>query len=149
MVTANPQQQMVNRMQGVQGAQQAGQRAMMPNQQRAVPQQQQYKYPQQYNVRNPQQQQYAGATGQLPGQDQLTTSMLAHALPQEQKQMLGERIFPLVKAMYPEEAGKVTGMLLEMDNSELLMMMDDNALLQSKVAEAVQVLRANKEAAKQ
>jgi polyadenylate-binding protein len=135
-------------MQGVQGVSAtAGQRMM--SQQRGV-QQTQFKYPsqQQFSMRG----QYA-ATGQLPGmqtgQEQLTTSMLAHAQPQEQKQMLGERIFPMVQSMYPDEAGKVTGMLLEMDNSELLMMMDDNALLQSKVAEAVSVLRANKEAGKQ
>ncbi|KAJ7540523.1 hypothetical protein O6H91_10G019600 [Diphasiastrum complanatum] len=47
-------------------------------------------------------------------------SMLAAASPQQQKQMLGERLFPLVQSHQYELAGKITGMLLEMDNSELL-----------------------------
>jgi polyadenylate-binding protein len=32
--------------------------------------------------------------------------MLAAAPPQEQKQMLGERLFPLIQRMYPDLAGK-------------------------------------------
>lgn len=42
--------------------------------------------------------------------------MLAAAPPAEQKQMLGERLFPLIEQMYPQLAGKITGMLLEMEN---------------------------------
>merc|ERR1719350_657378 len=30
---------------------------------------------------------------------------------QEQKQMLGERLFPLIQRMFPDLAGKITGML--------------------------------------
>lgn len=33
----------------------------------------------------------------IQGQEPLTASMLAAALPQEQKQMLGERLFPLIQ----------------------------------------------------
>ena len=39
-------------------------------------------------------------------QEPLTASMLAAAPPQEQKQMLGERLFPLIQRMYPDLAGK-------------------------------------------
>uniref|UniRef100_V5G5Q5 Polyadenylate-binding protein n=1 Tax=Anoplophora glabripennis TaxID=217634 RepID=V5G5Q5_ANOGL len=56
----------------------------------------------------------------IQGQEPLTASMLAAAPPQEQKQMLGERLFPLIQRMYADLAGKITGMLLEIDNTELL-----------------------------
>merc|ERR1719343_746411 len=49
------------------------------------------------------------AAVQIPGQEPLTATMLAAAPPQEQKQMLGERLFPLIQRMYPDLAGKITG----------------------------------------
>ncbi|CAG5133917.1 unnamed protein product [Candidula unifasciata] len=79
----------------------------------------------------------------IPGQDPLTASMLAAAPPQEQKQMLGERLFPLIQRMYAELAGKITGMLLEIDNSELLHMLESHESLKLKVEEAVAVLQAH------
>ncbi|XP_054840311.1 polyadenylate-binding protein 1 isoform X1 [Eublepharis macularius] len=118
---------------------------------RAVPQ---YKYA--AGVRNPQQHlntQPQVAMQQpavhVQGQEPLTASMLAAAPPQEQKQMLGERLFPLIQAMHPTLAGKITGMLLEIDNSELLHMLESPESLRSKVDEAVAVLQAHqaKEAA--
>uniref|UniRef100_A0A672P0K0 Polyadenylate-binding protein n=1 Tax=Sinocyclocheilus grahami TaxID=75366 RepID=A0A672P0K0_SINGR len=85
----------------------------------------------------------------VQGQEPLTASMLAAALPQEQKQMLGERLFPLIQNMHPSLAGKITGMLLEIDNSELLHMLESPESLRSKIDEAVAVLQAHqaKEAA--
>lgn len=85
----------------------------------------------------------------IQGQEPLTASMLAAAPPQEQKQMLGERLFPLIHDMYPDLAGKITGMLLEIDNSELLHMLESGESLKAKVDEAVAVLQAHqaKEAA--
>merc|ERR1711988_446349 len=80
---------------------------------------------------------------QIPGQEPLTASMLAAAPPQEQKQMLGERLFPLIARMYPDLAGKITGMLLEIDNADLLHMLEDHNSLKSKVEEAVAVLQAH------
>uniref|UniRef100_A0A8C9TM39 Polyadenylate-binding protein n=1 Tax=Scleropages formosus TaxID=113540 RepID=A0A8C9TM39_SCLFO len=79
----------------------------------------------------------------VQGQEPLTASMLAAAPPQEQKQMLGERLFPLIQAMHPGLAGKITGMLLEIDNSELLHMLESHESLRSKVEEAVAVLQAH------
>lgn len=73
----------------------------------------------------------------------MTASLLANAPPQEQKQMLGERLYPSIKQLYPELCGKITGMLLEIENSELLAMLDTKSnpgLLQEKVQEAVTVL---------
>ncbi|MEE6484350.1 hypothetical protein FKM82_013846 [Ascaphus truei] len=79
----------------------------------------------------------------VQGQEPLTASMLAAAPPQEQKQMLGERLFPLIQGMHPTLAGKITGMLLEIDNSELLHMLESPDSLRSKVEEAVAVLQAH------
>jgi polyadenylate-binding protein len=47
-------------------------------------------------------------------------TQLATVGPQQQKQLLGEALFPKIQVMQPELAGKITGMLLEMENSELV-----------------------------
>lgn len=77
---------------------------------------------------------------QQPGQEPLTAGALASATNEQQKQMLGERLFPLIVQSHPELAGKITGMLLEMDNSELLHLLEDKNALKLKVEEAVKVL---------
>merc|ERR1712142_412046 len=79
----------------------------------------------------------------------LQAANLASASPTDQKQMIGEKLFPMVQDYQPHLAGKITGMLLEIDNSELLHMLDSPQLLKDKVEEAVQVLTAHqaKEAA--
>jgi len=102
----------------------------------------------QYTVMQ-QQQQPEQAAVVMQGQEPLTASLLATASQSEQKQMIGERLFPLVQEHQPHLAGKITGMLLEIDNSELLHMLESRDLLSSKVDEAVQVLQAHqaKEAA--
>jgi len=80
-------------------------------------------------------------------QDPLTPAMLASAPPQEQKQMLGERLYPLIQRICkePDVTGKITGMMLEMDNAELLMMFENEELLQAKVNEATSVLNTSKQ----
>lgn len=101
-------------------------------------------------VRNPPQQfpVQTGSTVQaqqalhMQGQEPLTASMLAQAPPEAQKQMLGDRIFPLIHTMYPELSNKITGMLLEIDNSELLHMLEHQESLRSRAEEAVAVLQA-------
>jgi polyadenylate-binding protein len=63
-----------------------------------------------------------------------------------QKQMIGERLFPLVSKAQPQNAGKITGMLLEMDNGELISLLESKKALDDKIAEAVAVLnRADEE----
>ncbi|CAF1679360.1 unnamed protein product, partial [Adineta ricciae] len=79
----------------------------------------------------------------VAGQEPLTPAALANATPQEQKQMLGERLFPLIQHMQPELAGKITGMLLEIDNTELLHMLESRESLKAKVEEAIAVLQAH------
>jgi len=67
--------------------------------------------------------------------------MLANSSPEAQKQMLGERLFPQVQRLQPDLAGKITGMLLEMDNAELLLLLESQDALTAKVDEAIQVLK--------
>merc|ERR1712072_1640254 len=79
------------------------------------------------------------AAGGAP--QQLNAQALANAPPGMQKQMLGEKLYPAVSRLQPELAGKITGMMLEMDNSELLMMLESEAQLRQKVDEALRVLQ--------
>ncbi|KAL4922772.1 hypothetical protein BDW62DRAFT_171738 [Aspergillus aurantiobrunneus] len=69
----------------------------------------------------------------------LSAQTLSAAPPQQQKQMLGEALYPKIQAAQPELAGKITGMLLEMDNTELLGLLEDDDALRAKVDEALSV----------
>ena len=55
--------------------------------------------------------------------------------------MLGENLYPLVEQLEAEAAAKVTGMLLEMDQTEVLHLLESPEALKAKVAEAMEVLR--------
>ncbi|KAL9944906.1 Protein phosphatase PP2A regulatory subunit B [Verticillium nonalfalfae] len=57
----------------------------------------------------------------------------------QQKQIIGELIFPKIAAQQPELAGKITGMLLEMENSELITLIEDDNAMKLKVDEALGV----------
>jgi len=86
----------------------------------------------------------AQAAQQLPPPESaLTASALASASPEMQKNMIGERLYPLIHQSQPELAGKITGMLLEMDNSELLHLLESPEALKAKIDEAIQVLEAH------
>ncbi|EEP81692.1 polyadenylate-binding protein [Uncinocarpus reesii 1704] len=83
--------------------------------------------------------QAAGQRDETSSPSGLTLQMLNAAPPAQQKQMLGEAIYPKIHAHQPELAGKITGMLLEMDNAELLALVDDDTALKAKVDEALTV----------
>ncbi|KAL0366224.1 UNVERIFIED_CONTAM: Polyadenylate-binding protein 8 [Sesamum radiatum] len=68
-------------------------------------------------------------------------SALANATPEQQRTMLGENLYPLVDQLEHEHAAKVTGMLLEMDQTEVLHLLESPEALKAKVAEAMDVLR--------
>lgn len=137
------------RMQGPPRPQNAG--VQQPNVQRPPPQQPQQQRPAPTGTKaQPQayQQPYQQQRPQgivIGGQEPLTSAMLAAAAPQEQKQLLGERIYALIEKLYPghKDAGKITGMMLEIDNSELIMMLQDSELFRSKVDEAASVLASS------
>jgi polyadenylate-binding protein len=70
----------------------------------------------------------------------LDDQALAQADPHMQKNMIGERLYPLIYAHQPKLAGKITGMLLEMDNAELLNLIESPDALMHKIEEALVVL---------
>jgi polyadenylate-binding protein len=75
-----------------------------------------------------------------PAGEPLTIKALAAATEKQQKQMIGEQLFPRIKAIEPKLAGKITGMLLEMDNGELIHLLESHDALNEKVQEAKEVL---------
>merc|ERR1719324_1133182 len=103
---------------------------MPPGGPQQMPQQQMQRAPM------PQQQQQSMPDPNAP----LSAAALAAAPPSMQKQMLGTKLYPRVAKYQPELAGKVTGMMLEMDNSELLILLESENQLKNKVDEALRVL---------
>ncbi|KAG4908019.1 hypothetical protein AAZX31_20G158200 [Glycine max] len=79
---------------------------------------------------------------QRPGALSTTlASALASATPENQRMMLGEHLYPLVERLAPNQyTAKVTGMLLEMDQSEVINLIESPEDLKTKVSEAMQVL---------
>jgi len=72
----------------------------------------------------------------------LTIKALAAAPQGQQKQIIGERLFPLIHARESSKAGKITGMLLEMDNGELIHLLESEQARNDKIDEALAVLAA-------
>jgi len=77
----------------------------------------------------------------------LDDQALAAADPQMQKNMIGERLYPLIFVHQPQLAGKITGMLLEMDNAELLNLIESPDALLHKIEEALTVLKNHTQSA--
>ena len=63
---------------------------------------------------------------------------------QEQKQMLGFELFPKVAKINKVQAGKLTGMLLEQENSKLTRMLDDDGYLTEEINKALNMLKTRK-----
>lgn len=78
----------------------------------------------------------------------LNAQELAGAEPREQKQQLGEHLYPIIANLQGSDlAGRITGMLLELDNSDLIDMLqaheEGGEELKKKVDEAVAVIKAH------
>ncbi|KAL3603809.1 hypothetical protein D5086_004668 [Populus alba] len=81
------------------------------------------------------------AAGGQPMPITALATALANATPEQQRTMLGESLYPLVDQLEHDSAAKVTGMLLEMDQTEVLHLLESPEALKAKVAEALEVLR--------
>ncbi|CAK8569494.1 unnamed protein product [Lathyrus sativus] len=122
-------------------------------QQQMLPRQRVYRYPSgRNNVQDAPVQNIAGGMmsydmGGLPLRDvppmpiHALATALANAPPEQQRTMLGEALYPLVDQLEHDSAAKVTGMLLEMDQPEVLHLIESPDALKAKVAEAMDVLR--------
>lgn len=130
----NPQQMMMQQA----GMMQQGKGGAAPMGMQQVPGQQQLA------GARPPQQMGGGAPMQMQGgqANALTAQSLASMPMAMQKQSLGEKLYPAVSRLQPDLAGKITGMMLEMDNSEVLLMLDSEVQLRQKVEEAVRVLNS-------
>ncbi|CCC09889.1 unnamed protein product [Sordaria macrospora k-hell] len=80
-----------------------------------------------------------GAPADLSAGSFLQAQLATTQDPQAQKQIIGENLFPKIQAIQPALAGKITGMLLEMDNAELINLFEDDNALNVKVQEALAV----------
>jgi polyadenylate-binding protein len=75
----------------------------------------------------------------------LQAHLRAAASEEQKKQILGESLFPLIEATQGKRAGKITGMLLEMDNNELINLLESRQALTEKIDEALEVLQNSEE----
>jgi len=79
------------------------------------------------------------ASGKAPTLQE-TIKALAAAPDDKKKQIIGEQLFVRIRQIEPSMAGKITGMLLEMDNSELIALLESPESLNEKIMEAREVL---------
>jgi len=84
----------------------------------------------------------AQATPEAAQQAHLTPQLLASYLPDQQRMIVGERLYPLIAKADPEKAGKITGMLLDSASvEELVHLVESPDALNSKIQEALEVLK--------
>ena len=62
----------------------------------------------------------------------------------DKKRMIGEYIFFLLNNTYKETTGKITGMLLEVPQGELIALLASPQSILDKAAEAMEVLRKHR-----
>jgi len=74
----------------------------------------------------------------------LTREVLERMPPQQQKQVLGERLFPACQRFQPNLGGKLTGMILELPSAQILELLENEEKLKQKIQEGIKVLQSRK-----
>jgi len=72
---------------------------------------------------------------------QFDAATFAQYPPDQQRNYLGELLFPKVASVNQEQAPKITGMLIEMDHNEVIKLLHSDEELKAKINEAIEVLR--------
>ena len=73
-------------------------------------------------------------------QQRFDLAQLHNLQPADQINLIGEELYAKISLIDVHRAGKITGMLLEMDVSELLHLLESPASLKEKINEAIEVL---------
>lgn len=84
---------------------------------------------------------YPGMSPSLRNPAPLSTANLMGKTNTDVKQILGEKLYQQIQQVEPQKAGKITGMLLEMDQTEILHLLDSREALLGKVNDALLVLQ--------
>jgi len=80
--------------------------------------------------------------------NQLTAEQLNTMPVEDQKHLLGERLYPLIAKPQPQLAGKITGMILDSScTDEMLHLIENPQALTDKIDEAIKVLREHESVA--
>lgn len=79
----------------------------------------------------------------IPPAEALTLAQVKQFPAEQQKVLIGERLYGLIAIAQPQLAGKITGMFLESGWSveELFALLGDEASLNAKIADAIAVLQ--------
>uniref|UniRef100_A0A1I8B1I4 PABC domain-containing protein n=1 Tax=Meloidogyne hapla TaxID=6305 RepID=A0A1I8B1I4_MELHA len=83
--------------------------------------------------------------GKEAERENLRNQLLTANTQQERKQILEEKLCPLVSRYFRgKDAGKITGMILENENSEILKALENDELLRAKVSATVEMFQASR-----
>lgn len=76
------------------------------------------------------------------GPPAISSAELAQLSPEDQKRMMGEKLYPLIAKTQPALAGKITGMILDSSYiEEMLHLIENPEALTFKINEAIEVLK--------